>query len=89
MLMCPQQPCHNHLVSVRTTIDILENLYRALRQRAARGNASIRSLVVPAIEHRFGEGRRGKVLTGPPLPGRGKPGPQCPDQENLYDVLFA
>ena len=37
------------------------------------------------------EGTRenGKRVTSPPIAGKGKPGPQCPDTENPYDILFA
>jgi hypothetical protein len=76
-------------LSVRTTIDIPDNLYEALRRRAASEKTSIRSLVLGAVERKFSGGRRRVHVLGPPVPGTGKPGPACPDKENPYDLLFA
>ena len=75
-------------MSVRTTIDLPDELYEALRKHAASENTSIRSLVVAAIEGRFAKKQRGVPVLKPPVPGRGKPGPRCPDRENLYEILF-
>lgn len=76
-------------MSVRTTIDIPDDLYEALRHRAAGEQTSIRSLVIRAIEGRFSARRRRAPVLRPPIPGTGKPGPLCPDKENPYDLLFA
>jgi len=84
---CQFPLCHNYVMSVRTTIDIPEDLYEVLRRRAASEQTSIRSLVIGAMERKFGGRRRTPVLQ-PPVPGTGKPGPLCPDKENPYDVLF-
>ena len=46
------------------------------------------SLVIGAIERKFGGRRRTPVLE-PPVPGTGKPGPLCPDKDNPYDLLFS
>ena len=74
-------------MSVRTTIDIPDRLYEALRRQAVTEKTSIRSLVIEAIEGRFRRKRQSPVLK-PPVPGSGRPGPRCPDRENPYDVLF-
>jgi hypothetical protein len=79
---------HNYVMSVRTTIDIPEDLYETLRRRAASEQTSIRSLVIGAMERKFGSRRRTPVIE-PPVPGTGKPGPLCPDKENPYDLLFS
>jgi hypothetical protein len=77
-------------MSIRTTIDIPEDLHQVLRRRAASEKTSIRCLVIHAIEGRYGEGmRKGIRLKGPPVQGKAKPGPLCPDRENPYDVLFS
>jgi len=76
-------------MSVRTTIDIPDELYAALRRRAASERTSIRSLVVGAIERKVGGARRRTPVLAPPVPGSGKPGPMCPDRENPYGILFA
>jgi hypothetical protein len=75
-------------MSVRTTIDLPDELYEALRKQAAGENTSIRSLVVAAIEARFARKRQSVPVLKPPVPGSGKPGPRCPDRENPYDILF-
>jgi len=74
-------------MSVRTTIDIPEDLYEVLRRRAASEQTSIRSLVIGAWN---GSSAAGGALPCFSLlcPGTGKPGPLCPDKENPYDVLF-
>ena len=79
---------HNCGMSVRTTVDIPDDLYETLRQRAASENTSIRSLVIAALETRYRKRRTGIRLRKPPLQGRGKPGPLCPDRENPYDLIF-
>ena len=81
--------CHNYGVSVRTTIDIPDRLYQALRQTAASRRTSIRSLVIDAIELQFSRKQKGVPVLKPPVARRGKPGPRRPDRENPYDVLFA
>ena len=76
-------------MSVRTTIDIPEEVYDTLRHRAAEEHTSIRSLVLEAINQHYHSRKKGKRVTSPLIPGKGKPGPQCPDTENPYDILFA
>ena len=75
-------------MSVRTTIDLPDELHSLLRQRAAREKVSIRSLVILSIEEKFKPTRRGVRMTGPPIKGTGKPGPLCPTTENPYDLIF-
>ena len=75
-------------MSVRTTIDIPDDTYEALRRTAAAENTSIRALVIEAIDGRYKKRKSGIRLTKPPLQGRGKPGPLCPDRENPYDLIF-
>lgn len=70
--------CHNYVVSVRTTIDIPEDLYEALRRRAGSARTSMRSLVIGAIERKFGGRRRsfGYFVGCPPgQRGRAKESP--------------
>jgi hypothetical protein len=79
--------CRNYGMSVRTTIDLPDDLYEyeLIRRRAASDRTSIRAPVVCAVERRYGRrGRRKPVLVEPPVPGTGKPGPLCPDTENPY-----
>jgi hypothetical protein len=75
-------------MSVRTTIDIPDDLHAALRRRAAEEGASIRSLITGAIEGKF-RPRPSRRVTGPLVGKKGKPAAGSPDRENPYDVLFA
>jgi len=75
-------------MSVRTTIDIPDDLHAALRRRAAAEGASIRSLITGAIESQL-RPRPSRRVTGPMVGKKGKPAAGSPDRENPYDVLFA
>jgi hypothetical protein len=74
---------------VRTTVDIPEPLHDALRSRAESSGASIRSLIVRALEETYGKPRGGKYVTGPLVKGTGKLGPDFPVDENPYDFMFS
>jgi hypothetical protein len=76
-------------MSIRTTIDIPEPLYEKLRVRAERTGASIRSLVVQAIEQTYGEAHQAAYVTGPLVTGKGRLGPSFPVDENPHDVIFS
>ena len=76
-------------MSIRTTIDIPEDVYEKLRRKASDEKTSIRALVLNAIEGKFNRTEPRIPMTGPPVPGRSKPGPLCPDKENPYDLIFA
>jgi len=75
-------------MSVRTTIDIPDELYESLRRRAASERTSIRSLVIGAVEQRFSNRRQRTPVLSPPVPCSGKPCPVCPGKENPYDFIF-
>jgi plasmid stability protein len=75
-------------MSVRTTIDIPDELHAALRQRAAAEHTSIRSLITGAVESQF-HAQPSRRVTAPLVGKKGKPAPGSPDRENPYDVLFA
>jgi hypothetical protein len=75
-------------MSVRTTIDIPDDLHAELRRRAAAEHTSIRSLITSAIEIKI-RPRPSRHVTGPLVGKKGKPAAGSPDRENPYDVLFA
>lgn len=75
-------------MAIRTTVDIPEPLHDALRQRAESTGASIRSLIVRAIEETYSTSKKRKRLTGPLIRGKGKLGPRFPVDENPYDLIF-
>jgi hypothetical protein len=76
-------------MSVRTTIDLPDDLHAELRRRAAAEGTSIRSLITHAIKSSIPAGKF-RPVTGPLVGKRGgRPAPGSPDRENPYDVLFA
>ena len=75
-------------MSVRTTIDIPDDLHATLRKRAAVEQTSIRSLITGAIESKF-RPRPSRRVTEPMVGKKGKPAAGSPDRENPYDVLFS
>ena len=76
-------------MAVRTTVDLPEPLHDRLRDRAERSGASIRSLIVHAIEQTYPGEQKGKPVTGPMIRGAGKRGPKYPADENPHDLVFS
>jgi hypothetical protein len=76
-------------MAIRTTVDIPEPLHDRLRHRAERSGASIRSLIVRALEQSYAEPRKGRRVTGPPVNGPGKLGRAFPKDENPHDLVFS
>ncbi len=74
-------------MSVRTTIDLPDDIYAALHQRAKEERTSIRALITSAIDTSFGP-RQIQIQSPGPLVGkrRKQPAPGSPDRENPYDV---
>jgi len=75
-------------MAVRTTVDIPEPLHQRLRERAESSGASIRSLIVRAIEETYAEPKKGERVTGPMIRTKGRLGPRFPVDENPYDLIF-
>jgi len=76
-------------MAVRTTIDIPEPLHDRLRHRAEQSGASVRSLIVRAIEHTYPGTTKGRPVTGPLIRSSGKRGPKYPKDENPHDLVFS
>lgn len=76
-------------MAVRTTVDIPEPLHDLLRQRAQRSGASIRALIIRAIQQVYIEQKRGDYVSGPMITGPGKLGPAFPQDENPHDLVFS
>jgi metal-responsive CopG/Arc/MetJ family transcriptional regulator len=76
-------------MSVRTTVDIPDSLYDRLKRRSESSGASIRSLIVRAIDERYTESGKKQLVTGPMVRGSGKLGPRFPKDENPYDLVFS
>jgi hypothetical protein len=73
---------------VRTTVDIPEPLHDRLRDRAESSGASIRSLIVRALEETYAEHKKGRRVTGPLIHVKGKLGPRFPVDENPHDLVI-
>jgi hypothetical protein len=71
-------------MAVRTTVEIPELLHERLRHRAECSGASIRSLIVRALEQVYTEPKKGEYVTGPLVTGPGKLGPAFPEDENPF-----
>ena len=77
-------------MTVRTTVDLPNPLHERLRNRAEKSGASIRSLIVRAIEQTYPDtNKSGECLTRPLIQGSGKLGPAFPEDENPHDVVFS
>jgi hypothetical protein len=76
-------------MSIRTTVDIPETLHDRLRERSERSGASIRSLVIHALEQLYTDPQKGEYVTGPQVRGAGKLGPEFPVTENPHDHVFS
>ena len=76
-------------MSVRTTVALPEPLHERLRHRAESSGASIRSLIVHAIEQTYPGTTRGRSVTEPLIPSLGKRGPEYPTDENPHDLVFS
>ncbi len=76
-------------MAVRTTVDIPEPLHEVLRRRSQRSGASIRSLVVRALEQAYVEHPEAGYVTGPPVAGKGKLGSEFPVDENPHDLVLS
>jgi hypothetical protein len=75
-------------MSVRTTIDLPDDLYSRLRERATAERTSIRALITDAVESQLVP-KRSRRVTGPIVGKKGRLASGSPDRENPYDVLFA
>jgi hypothetical protein len=74
--------------TIRTSLDIPEDLHRRIHEAAKRRGCSARALILSSIEREvaFGAGPKGRVKA-PLVPDKGKP--VNPGHEHIYDVLFS
>jgi hypothetical protein len=74
--------------TVRTSLDIPEDLHRRIHEAARRRGCSARALILSSIEREVGvqSGVKGRVKV-PLVRGRGKV--VNPSHDQIYDVLFS
>ena len=75
-------------MAIQTTVDIPEPLHNLLSAQSERSGASIRSLIVKALEQTYTTATEVKYVTGPMIHGKGKLGPAFPVDNNPYDLIF-
>jgi hypothetical protein len=80
---------YNNGMAVRTTVDVPETVYEALRSRAEQTGSSMRSLIIQAIELTYLPEKKGTVVKEPPVKGKGKLGPLGEGDANVNDFLFS
>ena len=74
--------------TIRTSLDIPEDLHRRIHEAAKRRGCSARALILSSIEREvaISPGARGRVKA-PLLSGKGKP--VNPSHDQIYDILFS
>jgi len=74
--------------TIRTSLDIPEDLHRRIHEAARRRGCSARALILSSIEREvaFESGPKGRVKA-PLVKGPGEP--VNPSHDEIYDVLFS
>ena len=75
-------------MSMRTTIDIPDGMYRQIKARAAREGRSVKSLILDAVAQALSPKRTtsGQRVTLPLIPSK-HPGTMRLDNARIYDVI--
>ncbi len=77
------------MVSVRTTVDIPDGMYRQLKSRAAREGSSTRALILRGVKSVLkGERRKAGALVSLPIVRSKRPGSVVLDDATIYDIAF-
>jgi hypothetical protein len=73
--------------TVRTSLDIPDDLHRRIHEAARRRGCSARALILSSLEREvaFASGAQGRVQA-PLVTGKGEP--VNPSHDEIYDVLF-
>jgi len=74
--------------TVRTSLDLPEDLHRRLHEAARRRGCSARALILASIEREVGSESGARARVQAPLV-RGAGDPVNPSADDIYDVLFA
>ena len=76
-------------MGVRVIVDIPRRLHDKLRRRVECSGASIRALIIRAVEQAYDEPKKAVCVTGPMITGRGKLGPAFPRDRNPHEFVFS
>lgn len=71
---------------MRTTVDIPDSLYLALKKKAANEGHSVRELVLRGVELELGA-RSGRRRRRPPLIDSDRPGTLELDNAKIYEII--
>jgi hypothetical protein len=72
---------------MRTTVDIPDTLYRALRKKAAHEGQSVKQLVLREVELELGAKSRARRRRRPPVIDADKPGSLNLDNAKIYQII--
>jgi hypothetical protein len=74
-------------MSVRTTVDIPDPLYRELKGKAASEGTSVKELILRGVEQQLrGQGHRSKQVVLPIVPSR-RPGSLSLDNDKIFEII--
>ena len=73
--------------SVRTTVDIPESLYQALKKKAAHEGHSVKELVLRGVELELKTKREIRSQRRPPLIDSDEPGSLDLDNAKIYEII--
>jgi hypothetical protein len=72
---------------MRTTVDIPDSLYRALKKKAAHEGNSVKELVLRGVELELGTKREPRRRRRPPVIDSDKPGSLDLDNAKIYEII--
>lgn len=72
---------------MRTTVDIPDSLYRALKKKAAHEGHSVKELVLRGVELELGARREAQRRLRPPVIDSKEPGTLDLDNAKIYEII--
>ena len=78
---------YGRIYSVRTTVDIPDSLYRALKKKAAHEGHSVKELVLRGVELELKTKREIRSQRRPPLIDSDEPGSLDLDNAKIYEII--
>ena len=72
---------------MRTTVDIPDPLYRALKKKAAHEGSSVRELVLRGVQLELRKKREARGVRRPPVIDSEEPGTLDLDNAKIYEII--